>query len=84
MRSRYIHDFDLTIASDRSSLLRIESRLCDEGFAKTDEHGGRLPKDARDLLDLCRLPNLDWGYIAHWAEVFEVNERLAYYRSRVE
>jgi hypothetical protein len=41
-------------------------------------------KDARDLLDLCRLPNLDWSYIERWADVFEVRDRLAYYRPRVE
>jgi hypothetical protein len=40
---RYTHDFDVTIAADLPSLLRIETRLRDEGFAKTDEHSGRLP-----------------------------------------
>jgi hypothetical protein len=37
-------------------------------------------KDAKDLVLLCALPNLDWAYIERWAVVFAIQERIARYR----
>jgi hypothetical protein len=34
------------------------------------------PKDRIDLLSLCQLPGLDWGYVEHWAERWEVSAVL--------
>jgi hypothetical protein len=39
-------------------------------------------KDARDLIDLCVLPDLDWAHIQRWARVFEIEDRIAEYRSQ--
>lgn len=33
-------------------------------------------KDFKDLLDLGKLPDIDWGYVEHWCEVWEVADRL--------
>jgi len=37
-------------------------------------------KDFKDLIDLCALPDLDWGHIDHWASVWDVRERIAQFR----
>ena len=39
-------------------------------------------KDLKDLLDLCALPGLDWGYIERWADTWRVRDRLDSYRAR--
>ncbi len=34
------------------------------------------PKDQVDLLGLAQLPGLDWCYVEHWADEWEIRERL--------
>ncbi|MGH2609328.1 MAG: nucleotidyl transferase AbiEii/AbiGii toxin family protein [Tepidiformaceae bacterium] len=41
-------------------------------------------KDHKDQLDLARLSGLDWAYIEHWADVWQVSERLGALREAVE
>lgn len=33
-------------------------------------------KDFKDLVDLGKLPDVDWDYVQHWCEVWQVTSRL--------
>jgi hypothetical protein len=41
-------------------------------------------KDLGDLLGLFKMPGLDWEYVEHWAEVWQVSDRLAAIRRLIE
>jgi hypothetical protein len=40
------------------------------------------PKDQADLLGLAALPDVDWGYVEHWAAEWGVTDRLRRLRDR--
>jgi len=39
-------------------------------------------KDEKDLIALCALPDLDWGYVDDWAEEWGVRDRIPRYRRK--